>query len=316
MEQPGTRAQSGEIRQQPSAVQERRPSLTRWRKQLGALWRYTRRNPSLGIGVGIFLAMALFVIFGYILYPVSHAQALSVAANQSPSRHFPLGTDRQGRDIFSLMIAGVPLTLQIGLIAGAVGVGAAMLLGFVSAYYGGSLDGGIKLFVDVLLTVPGLVILVLIAQTLPAGHLTLDEMSLIIAALAWMWPTRQIRSQVLVMREAPYVEMARLSGVGGPEIIVKEMMPNLVPYATASFVNSVAAAILASIGLEALGLGPMSSNDLGMTIYWNIYYGSIANGQWWWLAPPVFFIIMIFVGLFMISTGLDEWSNPRLRRRA
>ena len=70
-------------------------------------------------------------------------------------------------------------------------------------------------------------------------------------------------------------------------IIVKEMMPNLMPFIVAVFITTVSAAILASIGLEALGLGAFESNTLGMTIYWNIWYASLINGWWWWWTAPV-----------------------------
>ena len=73
-------------------------------------------------------------------------------------------------------------------------------------------------------------------------------------------------------------------------------------------------AVFASLGLEALGLGPFESNTMGMTIYWNIWYGSLLNGWWWWWSPPIIMIVLLFVGLFLISRGLDEWANPRLRR--
>jgi peptide/nickel transport system permease protein len=109
--------------------------------------------------------------------------------------------------------------------------------------------------------------------------------------------------------------IATKRGTTAPGIIVKEMMPNLMPYVPASFVNAVAAAILASVGLEALGLGPFDSPTIGMTIYWNIFYSSILLGLWWWLMPPIIAIILVFVGLFMVSAGMDEWANPRLRRR-
>jgi len=145
--------------------------------------------------------------------------------------------------------------------------------------------------------------------------LTVDQMGLAISVVAWVWPARTIRSQVLVMREQLYVDIARLSGTSGMAIIFKEMMPNLTPYLTASFVTSVAAAILASIGLEALGLGPFSSPTIGMTIYWNIQFSSVLHGMWWWFTPPIVAIVIVFVGLFMLSSGLDEWSNPRLRKR-
>jgi peptide/nickel transport system permease protein len=140
-------------------------------------------------------------------------------------------------------------------------------------------------------------------------------MALIVAALAWLGPTRVLRSQVLVIRQQPYVEMARFTGMSGPEIIIREMMPNLMPFIVAVFVTSVSGAILASIGLEALGLGPFEANTLGMTIYWNIWYASLINGWWWWWAPPIIIIVVLFVGLFLVSQGLDEWSNPRLRKQ-
>jgi peptide/nickel transport system permease protein len=103
--------------------------------------------------------------------------------------------------------------------------------------------------------------------------------------------------------------------MNGLEIITKEIVPNLLPYLAASFVGAVSAAILASIGLEALGLGPQNEPTLGMTIYWSMYYTSILRNLWWWFAPPIIIIVMIFMGLFMISAGLDQIANPRLRSR-
>ena len=71
----------------------------------------------------------------------------------------------------------------------------------------------------------------------------------------------------------------------------------------------------AGSGLEALGLGPFDSPTLGMTIYWNIQFSSILHGMWWWFGPPILVLAMIFVGLFLMTAGLDEWSIPRLRKR-
>jgi peptide/nickel transport system permease protein len=139
-------------------------------------------------------------------------------------------------------------------------------------------------------------------------------MALVVALLAWRWPARTIRAQVLTMRERPYVEVARLSGQSGPEIIFREMMPNLLPFLTAALVGATASAVLASIGLEALGLGPFDSPTIGMTFYWIIYNSALLLGMWWWFVPPIVVIVVLFIGLFNLSVGLDEWSNPRLRR--
>jgi peptide/nickel transport system permease protein len=140
-------------------------------------------------------------------------------------------------------------------------------------------------------------------------------MALVIASLAWLTPARVIRAQVLTIRERGYVQLARLSGVSGPEVIFKELLPNLLPYLVASLVSAVSSAILASIGLEVLGLGSLDSPTLGMTLYWVNYSAAIINGWWWWWCPPIVVIVVLFMGLFLVTIGLDEFANPRLRRQ-
>jgi peptide/nickel transport system permease protein len=157
-------------------------------------------------------------------------------------------------------------------------------------------------------------VLIVIAMTLRTG-LTVDAMALIIASLAWLNPARIIRSQVLTLKERGFVQVARLSGVSGPEIIVKELLPNLLPYLLAALVNAVSGAILASVGLEVLGLGDFNSTTIGMTPYWVNYNAALLNGWWWWWAPPLVVIILLFLGLYFVSFGLDEFANPRLRRQ-
>lgn len=275
---------------------------------------YCRRNPPLLIGAFLLIALGLYVGFGYLFYDTGKHYPLSAPTNLAPRAGFPFGTDRQGRDIMSVMIVGTPLTLRIGLIAGGIGVVLGTIVAFIAAYYRGAVDAFLQTIVDVGLTIPGLLILILIAVNIKQG-LTVDQMGLAVSVVAWVWPARTIRSQVLVMREQLYVEIARLSGTSGLAIIFKEMMPNLMPYLLANFVASVASAILASIGLEALGLGPFASPTIGMTIYWNIQFSSVLHGMWWWFTPPIVVIAMVFVGLFLLSMGMDEWSNPRLRKR-
>lgn len=281
---------------------------------LVGIYRYLRRNPTMVAGMLVLFSLVLFWAIGSVITDPSQAKVLANRPSQSPSFEHLLGTDRQGKDILATLVEGTPQTLRIGLIAGAVGIAIGTFLAFVAGYYGGAIDNIIRATVDTLLTIPGLVVLVIIAVSIP-DEMTVEMMALIIAALAWLGPTRVLRAQVLVMRQQAYVEMARLTGMNGPEVIVREMMPNLMPYIVANFVLAVAGAILASIGLEALGLGPFESNTLGMTIYWTIWYSALLQGWWWWWAPPIFVIVVLFVGLFLVTRGLDEWANPRLRKR-
>jgi peptide/nickel transport system permease protein len=274
-----------------------------------------RRNISLVIGIVLLSGLVLFVGIGHIVVDTSKSRALSAPAMKPPSFQYPFGTDRQGRDLLAVMVAGTPLTLRIGFIAGFLGVGVGAILGFVSAYYRGKVDVIIRGIADIGLTVPGLLVLIIIAVSIKEG-LTVDQMAIIVASLAWLNPTRTIRAQVLSLRERGYVEVARLSGMSGPEIIFKEMMPNLLPYLAATLVNTVSNAILASIGLEVLGLGPIESPTLGMTLYWVNYNAALINGWWWWWTAPIVIILIVFLGLFFLTVGLDEIANPRLRRAA
>jgi peptide/nickel transport system permease protein len=265
------------------------------------------------VGLVILLALTLFVGIGHLVVDTSKARALSVPVIRPPSLQYPFGTDRQGRDLLATMVAGTPLTLRIGFIAGFLGVGLGTVLGFVSAYYRGTVDTIIRGIVDIGLTVPGLLVLIIIAVSLKGG-LSVNQMALVVASLAWLNPTRTIRAQVLSLRERGYVEVARLSGMSGPEIILKELLPNLLPYLAATLVNTVSNAILASIGLEVLGLGPIDSPTLGMTLYWVNYNAALINGWWWWWLAPIGIILLVFLGLFFLTVGLDELANPRLRR--
>ena len=279
-----------------------------------ALYLYLRRNPSLIAGLILLLLIALFVAVGASVTSPEDARPLAYRPSQPPSAEHWLGTDRLGKDILAVMVEGTPKTLRIGVIAGTIGVAIGTLLAFFSGYYGGAFDTLVRSTVDILRTIPALLVLIIIAISI-RSEMSVEMMALIIAALAWLGPTRVLRSQVLIIRKQSYVELARFTGMSGPEIIIREMMPNLMPYIVAVFITSVSGAILASIGLEALGLGPFDSNTLGMTIYWTIWYAALLNGWWWWWAPPILVIVMLFVGLFLISQGLDEWANPRLRKQ-
>jgi peptide/nickel transport system permease protein len=282
-------------------------------ERASAVGSYMRRNLALPIGLAMLGVLAIFLIVGRFMVDLEESRPVSVQTLRPPSWELPFGSDRQGRNMFAVAVAGTPMTLQIGLMAGFIGVGFGAALAFVAAYYGGRIDNVIKGMVDTGLTIPGLMILITVAMNVRGG-LGVTQMALVVASLAWLYPTRTIRSQLLTLRERGYIQIAQMSGMSGPEIIVREMLPNLLPYLVAALVNSTSAAILASIGLEVLGLGPFEAPTIGMTLYWVNYNAAIINGWWWWWVPPIVVIGTVFIGLFLVAIGLDEVANPRLRR--
>lgn len=298
----------------PEAVTSELSGATSGGQALGRAWLgYLGRNRQLIVGLVFLGILALFVIVGHLAYDTSRYRPLSVTPGRAPAADLWLGSDSQGRDLMSVLILGIPLTLWMGLLAGFLGVAIGTILAFAAAYYGGWLDSTVRAVVDMGLTVPGLLVLIIVAISIHS-QMTVEQIALVVAALAWLWPTRTIRSQVLSMRERAYVQVARLSGMSGKKIIFFEMIPNLLPYLAASLVAAVSSAILAAIGLEALGLGANDAPTIGMTIYWVIFYGALLQGMWWWFLPPIIVIVMLFMGLFGLSAGLDEIANPRLRK--
>jgi peptide/nickel transport system permease protein len=192
----------------------------------------------------------------------------------------------------------------LGLIIGTV-------LGFTAGYVGGVVDTVIRTASDVLITIPTLMVLVVVAVSIK-GLLSVEMMAIAIALLAWMGPARVIRAQVLTLREKGYVAVSRASGMNDIEIMYKELLPNMLPFLAASFVNAVIIAVLSSVGLQALGLGPTDAPTMGMTIHWALEFGAVLAGMWWWWIPPLTVIVVLFMGLYLIATGLDEIANPRI----
>lgn len=269
------------------------------------------REPLLLAGLLLLLSISLFALLGPMLIDVTQAEVGSVAPRLRPGAQYLLGTDAQGRNVLAALLRATPQTLKIGLFAGVIGLGIGCLLGLLAGYFRGWTDTVIRTFADVIMTIPGIAVLVLVATNVRS--MTVVLMAVIVAGLSWMYPTRTIRAQTLSMRERPYIDIARLNGIGGLELVFTEILPNLLPYIAASFVTAVSSAMLATIGLEALGLGPQNELTLGMMIFWAQSYGAILRGLWWWWSPPVAMMALIFVGLLMTSTGMDRMVNKRLR---
>lgn len=281
-------------------------------------------NPKLIAGFVLVMFVVLLGVIGPLFWDVTQARVASAPLNippiwvkdppaifPDPDPAHPLGTESNGRDMLALLMAAAPGTLRVGMIAAGLGMAIGIVLGFSAGLIGGWWDALVRTIADAVITIPSLAVLIVISSFV--RQIDLTNMALLLALFAWPGPTRLIRAQVLSMRERGYVQMARISGASTLDIMFKEMMPNLLPYLAASFSGNVSANILAATALEALGLGPTRIPTLGMTIFYSIRAASILRGMWWWWGFPILLLILIFTGLFLITVGLDEIANPRLR---
>jgi len=289
----------------PEVRQPSRPAL---------ILRYFRRNKSLGIGVAVIAALVAFTLIGFLLVDPQAAYPLSAPTRKPPSWQHPFGTDFFGRELLAAMVVGMWQTAVIGLLAGGLGTFIGVVLGFISAYFGGWIDAIIKGACQILTPVPVLLIQVVVAGSLDKRDVTILTMAFIVVMLAWMGPTLVIRSQVLTMKERQFVSVAKLSGVGDMGIIFGEILPNLLPFIAAAFVGQVFAAVFASFYLAVLGLGPLREPLLGNIIWAAQSQGAFFNGWWWWPIEPAVAMILILASLALVNMGLDELANPRVRR--
>lgn len=280
-------------------------------------------NPKLFWGAGLLLAIIVIGILGRVLWdpdlvfvgsglPKLPPVGFENIRGQEGSFANPLGTEGSGRDMLALIVIGAPNSLFVGLLASLIGMSIGIFLGFTSGFVGGRTDDVIRVLSDVMITIPPLLILVVFQSAF--GDVGLTMMAILIAGFVWQSPTRLIRAQVLSMKQSGYVQMARLSGASTWHIMFKEMLPNLVPYLFGSFIANVTTSIVTAVGLEVLGLGPQRIPTLGRTIYEAINAGALIQNLWWWWGIPTLLLAVMFIGLLLINLGLDEVSNPRLRK--
>lgn len=271
------------------------------------------KNKYFSAGLFMFMAIAVLSILGGYLLPPKYYRAGSFQPQLPPSLEHPLGTDTLGRDVLAQLFWGIQNSMKIGLIVATIGTLVGAIMGFISGYYGGFIDDILRIIIDVFLSVPTLLFLILIASLVRG--VTVELMALIISLFSWPWPARQVRAQVLSLKERDFVLMARLSGMGKVEIIVRELMPHMFQWMGANFINAFLVAVLTESGLSILGLGPQREMTLGMMIYWALTYASIYRGLWWWWSSPVITLIYLFFSLYILHIGFDELINPRLRER-
>jgi peptide/nickel transport system permease protein len=236
-----------------------------------------------------------------------------------PSAAHWLGTTVFAQDVLSQLLVSTQATLFVGLLAAAIATVLSVLIGVSAGYLGGSADEGLSLVANVFLAIPGLPLLIVIANYVPSAGSSIIVVAAIIAITNWAYTARTLRAQTLSLRNRDFVEAARVSGEGPLRIILVEVLPNLVPIVAASFLFTSLSAISAYIVIAFLGLaGSPTSSPPGLWNWGEMLREGFANnairgGWWWWWAPPGLLIAVLGTGLALLNFGIDEFINPRLR---
>ena len=191
--------------------------------------------------------------------------------------------------------------------------GCSQLIGLFSGFVGGAVDRVIMFICDSIIVIPSLPILILMGSML-RGRASLMMIAGILILFNWPWPARQARSMALTIREREFVNTARFSGEGLFKIVCVEIVPHVLSWAMANFVNTVLVAIGSEASLAVLGLSSTTTPTLGNMIYWARQYQAIMLKQWVWIGSPVLATSIMFIGLFLTYTGYNEYVAKKRGR--
>jgi peptide/nickel transport system permease protein len=227
-----------------------------------------------------------------------------------PSSQFLFGTDDLGRDMFSRVLSGGGIMLQVSILSVLVCMMIGIPLGLFSSYTGGAVDKFVSLIMDSVYAFPGLILAIALSIVLGTGVI---NMALSIAVVYVPSYFRVIRSQVLSMKELPYIEAANAAGAKRRTILSRYILPNVVPSTVVVATVNFADAILTAAGLTFIGMGVNASiPDWG----WDLSNGRrlLVSGNWWVIAFPGLMIILLALGFTLMGEGLSELLNPKLEK--
>jgi len=226
--------------------------------------------------------------------------------------HGILGCDNAGADIWAQLVYGARVSLMIGIMAAAIATFLGITVGITSGFLGGVVDETLMRIVDILLCLP---LLPLLLALVALFGKSVFYIVLFVAIFGWQGLSRVIRSSVLSLRESTFIECAKAAGASRFYIMVKHLLPNVLPIAFASLVLSVPAAILFEATLSFLGFGDPRSPTWGKMLHHAFGFGGFSHLAWWWILPPGFAITFLCIAFVFMGSAVDEVVNPRLRRR-
>jgi len=223
-----------------------------------------------------------------------------------------LGTDNMKRDLWSGLIAGTKWALIIGLLTSFIAVVVGVIYGVTSGYYGGFVDSLMNRIYEIFSSVPLLPILIVMSAVFKPSIWIMIAMMCI---FFWVGPVRTVRSIALQIKEASYIEAARGLGASNRRILMRHMIPQLVPYAFASMALSVPGAIVYEASISLIGLGDATRVTWGQILQAAFSSGAVLQGIWWWVVPPGVAIALMGMTFAFIGFAMDTILNPKLKTR-
>jgi peptide/nickel transport system ATP-binding protein len=275
--------------------------------------RRLRLGPAGWAGLIILGGLLTLAVFAPLLSPYDPHARVGAPFGRPTVEHL-LGTDDVGHDLLSELIHGARVSLAVGVAAAAAATALGAAIGLSAGYARGWLDALLMRVVDVILSLPFVPLALVVGVFLGPGLVTIVAL---IAVVHSGELARELRSQVLSIRELDHVAASRAMGAGALHVLGRHVLVDVSPLLVAQFVRAAKIAIVAEASLSFLGLGDPTTRSWGATLSYAHERSAFLTDAWlWWVVPPGLCIAATVLAFALVGRGLEEASRPRLRRRS
>lgn len=259
-------------------------------------------------GLAVVVIEIFMAIFAPIIAPHDPFKVDLSKALQPPSAEHWLGTDGVGRDVWARVVYATRVSLSVGIVAVGISLAITLVLGTISGYYGGAVDMFIMRMTDVVMCIPGLLLIMTVVSVVGPS---IYNVMIAIGILGWPGTTRLLRGQILSVRERDFVMAARCVGVSNRRIMARYILPNSFAPLLVSATLGVAGAILTEAGLSFLGLGVLPPQpSWGNMLNQARSLSTLMRNPWLWVPPGVAILITV-LAINFVGDGLRDALDPR-----
>ncbi|WZL72541.1 ABC transporter permease [Clostridiaceae bacterium 35-E11] len=291
-----------------STAYETKPKTYKKKSQWFEVWKRLRRSKLAMAGLIILVILLIAALLANVIAPYEYDKQDLRSTFQTPSKNHIFGTDEFGRDIFSRIIYGARISLQVGFIAVGIAVVVGGILGAVSGFYGGIIDNAVMRAMDIFLAIPSLLLSIAIAAALGPG---LGNLMIAVGISSIPRYARIVRASVLSISKQEFIEAAKAAGSSDVRIIFKHIIPNSLAPIIVQATIGVASAILTAAGLSFIGLGIQPPiPEWGAMLSSGRAY--IRDYPYMTIFPGLFIMITI-LSLNLLGDGLRDALDPKLK---
>jgi len=269
-----------------------------------------KMNIRLKIGLVILAIFTLGSLILPFLMEIDPSRQGSYPKNLPPSLEHPLGTNSLGQSIFWFLVIAIRNSLLLGVSVSCVTTLTAGITGLLAGYVGGWLDRVLTALMDTFIAIPAFPILIVLS-TLVRGNTSFFTVGAILVFFGWPWSARTVRAMALSLREREFISMAKFSGASTLEIVFKEVFPYVYPLLVVAYIDAILWVTTTEAALAVIGLSKVEIPTLGSIIFWALSFNALFIGQYMWVVAPVVATIILFLGIFLTSTGYNQMYATR-----